>query len=206
MFARQCLRDWANDEPLQTMAYTLLVCFTCFGCSNFIPRSLPDSAMPALDGHRTVLRFVSNRSHQIQRHGSVSYRQPNRSTPDGGRRSRQENVGRIFRRARFALLAVWLFKLMPGHLSMLSLDARGRSSACFLLRRGHCDLAESIIKRSTGVKDSGRTFYGNRRRARFRSTACSHRARFCFLSDRLVIRVSLKILDRINQISGLGFF
>ena len=56
----------------------------------------------------------------------------------------------------FSLLASWgMWKLMPGHLSALSLTHAVVLGLLLGFAAVIGDLAESIIKRSTGVKDSG---------------------------------------------------
>ena len=61
----------------------------------------------------------------------------------------------------FSLLAsVGLFKLMPGHLSVLTLTHSIVLGLLLGLAAVIGDLAESIIKRSTGVKDSGNLLPG----------------------------------------------
>src|SRR5207248_1544350 len=61
----------------------------------------------------------------------------------------------------FGLLYVlWLFKLMPGHLAALNWTHATILGLLLGFAAVIGDLAESIIKRSTGVKDSGRLLPG----------------------------------------------
>ena len=61
----------------------------------------------------------------------------------------------------FSLLAsLALFKLMPGHLSVLNWTHAIVLGLLLGFAAVIGDLAESIIKRSTGVKDSGSMFPG----------------------------------------------
>ena len=83
----------------------------------------------------------------------------------------------------FSLLAsVGLFHLMPGHLSMLNLTHAIVLGLLLGFAAVIGDLAESIIKRSTGVKDSGQHVAGNWRRARPGRQPALHRAAAVFLS------------------------
>ena len=61
----------------------------------------------------------------------------------------------------FALLcSLMLFKIMPGHLSMLTWTHATALGLLLGFAAIIGDLAESIVKRSTGVKDSGRLLPG----------------------------------------------
>ena len=61
----------------------------------------------------------------------------------------------------FSLLASWgMWKLMPGHLPALSLTHAIVLGLLLGFAAVIGDLAESIIKRSTGVKDSGNLLPG----------------------------------------------
>ena len=123
VFTRQMFDSLRDDEPLQTMAYTLFGLLYVLWLFNFITKIvyvLPRSTTGVGDG--PVLLSLSDRGHEIQRHGRVSHRELDRATSANSAHQPQENMGRIFRRARhsrlFASLA--LFALMPGHLSVLN--------------------------------------------------------------------------------------
>ena len=74
---------------------------------------------------------------------------------------RKKDLGRIFGALVFALLcSLALFKLMPGHLSVLTWTHATILGLLLGFAAVIGDLAESIIKRSTGVKDSGNLLPG----------------------------------------------
>ena len=84
-----------------------------------------------------------------------------RPPPVGAAHQPEEDLGGIFRRARvFAARELGLFKLMPGHLSVLNLTHAIVLGLLLGFAAVIGDLAESIVKRSTGVKDSGNILPG----------------------------------------------
>ena len=83
----------------------------------------------------------------------------------------------------FSLLAsCGLFELMPGHLSGLNWTHATVLGLLLGFAAVIGDLAESIVKRSTGVKDSGESPAGNRRGARSRRQPSLYCAAAVFLS------------------------
>ena len=128
MFAR--LRD---DEPLQTMAYTLFGLLYVIWLFNFMTKIVyitPRSSTGMVTGQ--FYCSVSDRGDEVQRHGRLSDRQRYWTTPDDSAHQREKNMGRILRRACFfAALQSGSDQTDAGHLSALNLtDAT--SSGCFL--------------------------------------------------------------------------
>ena len=162
VFGRQMFARLRNDEPLQTMAYTLFGLLYVLWLFNFITKIVyltPRSSSG--QGHRPVLRVVFDRRHQIFGHGCVSDGQRDWAAFDGAAHQREENVGRFFGAIVLALLcSLALYKLMPGHLSVLNWTHATVLGLLLGVAAVLGDLAESIIKRSTDVKDSGNLLPG----------------------------------------------
>jgi len=162
VFARQMFERLRDDAPLRTMAYTLFGLLYVLWLFNFITKIvyvLPRSPSGATTGQFYVLYLVAVTKFSdmgayltgsaIGRHPLIPHISP-KKTWEGF-------LGAL----AFSLLASWgLVALMPGHLSVLT-----QTHAIVLgLLLGFAavigDLAESIIKRSTGVKDSGNLLPG----------------------------------------------
>src|SRR5881392_1818178 len=148
MFARQMFARLRHDEPLQTMAYTLLGLLYVLWLFNFTTKILyltPRSSTGAVTGEFYVLYLIAvTKFSAMGRH---------LMTPHISAKKTWEG---FFGALGFALLcSLMLFKLMPGHLSALTWTHA--TILGLLLGFGAVvgDLAESIIKRSTDVKDSG---------------------------------------------------
>ena len=100
VITRQMFARLREDEPLQAMAYTLFGLLYVLWLFNFMTKILyvvPRSETGASDG--AVLLPLSDRGHEVQRHGRLPYRQPHRSTSAYSAHQSKKNMGRIFRRA-----------------------------------------------------------------------------------------------------------
>src|SRR5213595_987380 len=162
MFGRQMFARLRHDEPLQTMAYTLFGLLYVLWLYNFITKIVyltPRSSTGQLTGQFYVLfliavtKFADMGAYLT---GSVVGRHlivPHIS----GKKTWEGFFGAIV----FALLcSLGLFKLMPGHLSVLNWTHATILGVLLGLAAVLGDLAESIIKRSTDVKDSGNLLPG----------------------------------------------
>jgi phosphatidate cytidylyltransferase len=162
VFARQMFSGLRDDAPLRTMAYTLFGLLYVLWLYNFIKKIVyvtPRTAAGVVTGQFYVLYCIAITKFSdmgayltgsaIGRHLLVPHISP-KKTWEG-----------FFGALAFSLLAsIGLFALMPGHLSVLN-----RTHAVVLgLLLGFAavigDLAESILKRSAGVKDSGNMLPG----------------------------------------------
>ena len=162
VFTRQMFDGLRDDAPLRTMAYTIFGLLYVLWLYNFItkivyvtPRA-PDGAVTgqfyvfyciAITKFSDMGAYVTGSL--IGRHALVPHISP-KKTWEG-----------FFGALAFSLLAsIGLFELMPGHLSVLTLT----HSIVLGLLLGFAavigDLAESMVKRSTGVKDSGNMLPG----------------------------------------------
>jgi phosphatidate cytidylyltransferase len=157
MFTREMFARLRDDQPLQAMAYTLFGLLYVLWLFNFMTKILylpPRSSTGAVTGQFYCLYLIAVTKFSdmgaylvgsaIGRHQMVPHISP-KKTWEG-----------FFGALALSLLAsVGLYKLMPGHLSFLT----GTHAVALGLLLGFAavigDLAESIIKRSTGVKDSG---------------------------------------------------
>ena len=162
VFTRQMFESLREEEPLKTMAYTLFGLLYVLWLYNFITKIVyvtPRAPNGAVTGQFYVLYCIAITKFSdmgayltgslFGRHLLVPHISP-KKTWEG-----------FFGALAFSLLAsVGLFKLMPGHLSVLTLT----HSVVLGLLLGFAavigDLAESIVKRSTGVKDSGNMLPG----------------------------------------------
>src|SRR5450432_286640 len=162
VFTRQMFESLRDDAPLQTMAYTLFGLLYVLWLYNFITKIVyvtPRAPNGSVTGQFYVFYCIAITKFSdmgayltgsaIGRHPLIPHISP-KKTWEG-----------FFGALGFSLLAsMGLFAVMPGHLSVLTLT---HSVVLGLLLRFAAvigDLAESIIKRSTGVKDSGNMLPG----------------------------------------------
>ena len=157
VFARQMFARLREDEPLQTMAYTLFGLLYVLWLFNFMTKIvylLPRSSTGAVTGQFyclyliVVTKFSDMGAYlvgsAVGRHQMIPHISP-KKTWEG-----------FFGALGLSLLAsLALFKLMPGHLSMLTWTHATVLGLLLGFAAVIGDLAESIVKRSTGVKDSG---------------------------------------------------
>jgi phosphatidate cytidylyltransferase len=162
VFARQMFARLRHDEPLQTMAYTLFGLLYVLWLFNFITKIVyltPPLSNGVLTGQFYVLYLIAVTKFAdmgayltgsaIGRHLMVPHISA-KKTWEG-----------FFGALGFALLcSLALFKLMPGHLSALTWTHATILGLLLGFAAVIGDLAESIIKRSTGVKDSGNLLPG----------------------------------------------
>jgi phosphatidate cytidylyltransferase len=157
MFARQMFARLREDEPLQTMSYTLFGLLYVTWLFNFMTKILyvvPRSETGLATGQFYCLYLIAVTKFSdmgayltgsvIGRHPLIPHISP-KKTWEG-----------FFGALAFSLLAsLGLFKLMPGHLSALNWTHAIVLGLLLGVAAVIGDLAESIVKRSTGVKDSG---------------------------------------------------
>jgi phosphatidate cytidylyltransferase len=157
VFARQMFARLRQDEPLQTMAYTLFGLLYVLWLFNFVTKIVyltPPLSNGVLTGQFYVLYLIAVTKFAdmgayltgsaIGRHLMVPHISA-KKTWEG-----------FFGALGFALVcSLALFKLMPGHLSALTWTHATILGLLLGFAAIIGDLAESIIKRSTGVKDSG---------------------------------------------------
>ncbi len=162
MFARQMFARLRGDEPLQTMAYTLFGLLYVLWLYNFITKIVyvvPRSSTGAVTGQFYVLYLITITKFSdmgayltgsvIGRHQMIPHISPKKTWEGFG--------GALV----FSLLAsLALYKLMPGHLSVLTMAHATVLGLLLGFAAVIGDLAESIIKRSTGVKNSGNMLPG----------------------------------------------
>ncbi|HWN65655.1 MAG TPA: CDP-archaeol synthase [Candidatus Binatus sp.] len=162
VFARQMFARLRHDEPLQTMAYTLFGLLYVLWLFNFITKIvyvMPRSSSGAVTGQFYVLYLIAVTKFSdmgAYLTGSVIGR--HLMIPHISAKKTWEG---FFGALVFALLcSLALFKLMPGHLSALTWSHATILGLLLGFAAVIGDLAESIIKRSTGVKDSGNLLPG----------------------------------------------
>lgn len=157
VFTRQMFDSLRDDAPLQTMAYTLFGLLYVLWLYNFITKIVyvvPRSDTGAVMGQFYVLYLIAITKFSdmgayltgslIGRHPLIPHISP-KKTWEG-----------FFGALAFSLFAsLALFRLMPGHLSVLNWTHAIVLGLLLGFAAVIGDLAESIIKRSTGVKDSG---------------------------------------------------
>ena len=162
MFARQMFARLRGDEPLQTMAYTLFGLLYVLWLYNFITKIVyvvPRSSTGAVTGQFYVLYLITVTKFSdmgayltgsvIGRHQMIPHISPKKTWEGFG--------GALV----FSLLSsLALYKLMPGHLSVLTMAHATVLGLLLGFAAVIGDLAESIIKRSTGVKNSGNILPG----------------------------------------------
>ena len=162
VITRQMFARLRADEPLRTMAYTLFGLLYVLWLFNFMTKILyvvPRSPEGAVMGQFYCLYLIAVTKFSdmgayltgsvIGRHPLIPHISP-KKTREG-----------FFGAMGFSLLAsLLLFRLMPGHLSVLTWTHATILGLLLGFAAVIGDLAESIIKRSTGVKDSGNMLPG----------------------------------------------
>jgi phosphatidate cytidylyltransferase len=162
VFARQMFSGLRDDAPLRTMAYTLFGLLYVLWLYNFITKIVyvtPRTPAGAVTGQFYVLYCIAITKFSdmgayltgsaLGRHLLVPHISP-KKTWEG-----------FFGALAFSLLAsVGLYALMPGHLAVLSWTHAVALGLLLGFAAVIGDLAESMIKRSTGVKDSGNMLPG----------------------------------------------
>jgi phosphatidate cytidylyltransferase len=162
VFTRQMFARLRDDEPLRTMAYTVFGLLYVLWLFNFITKILyltPRAADGIVTGQFYVLYLIAVTKFSdmgAYLTGSVIGR--HLMSPHISAKKTWEG---FFGAMLFALLcSLGLFKLMPGHLSMFTWTHATILGLLLGFAAIIGDLAESIIKRSTGVKDSGNLLPG----------------------------------------------
>jgi phosphatidate cytidylyltransferase len=157
VFTRQMFARLRDDEPLQTMAYTLFGLLYVLWLFNFMTKIvylIPRSSAGAVMGQFyclyliVVTKFSDMGAYLV---GSVIGR--HQMIPHISPKKTWEGFAGALGLSLLASLA--LYRLMPGHLSMLNWTHAIVLGLLLGFAAVVGDLAESIIKRSTGVKDSG---------------------------------------------------
>lgn len=162
VFTRQMFDGLRDDAPLRTMAYTLFGLLYVLWLYNFITKIVyvtPRTPNGEVTGQFYVFYCIAITKFSdmgayltgsaLGRHPLVPHISP-KKTWEG-----------FFGALAFSLLAsVGLFALMPGHLSVLTWPHAVVLGLLLGFAAVIGDLAESIIKRSTGVKDSGNMLPG----------------------------------------------
>src|SRR6266576_4109688 len=162
VFARQMFARLREDEPLQTMAYTLFGLLYVLWLFNFMTKIvylIPRSSTGAVTGQFYCLYLIAITKFSdmgaylvgslVGRHLMVPH--------ISAKKTWEGFFGAII----LALLcSLGLFKLMPGHLSVLTWTHATILGVLLGFAAVLGDLAESIIKRSTDVKDSGNLLPG----------------------------------------------
>ena len=162
VFTRQMFDRLRDDAPLRTMAYTIFGLLYVLWLYNFITKIVyivPRSSTGAVTGQFYVLYLIAITKFSdmgayltgslVGRHQMIPHISP-KKTWEG-----------FFGALAFSLLASWgMFELMPLHLSVLNWTHATVLGLLLGFAAVIGDLAESIVKRSTGVKDSGNLLPG----------------------------------------------
>src|ERR1700751_5521034 len=162
VFARQMFAALRHDEPLRTMAYTLFGLLYVLWLLNFTTKIVyltPRSTTGAVTGQFYCLYLIAvTKFSDMGAYLTGSAIGRHLMSPQISAKKTWEG---FFGALGFALLcSLALFKLMPGHLSMLNWTHATILGLLLGFAAVIGDLAESIIKRSTGVKDSGNLLPG----------------------------------------------
>src|SRR5713226_105220 len=162
VFARQMFARLRDDEPLKTMAYTLFGLMYVLWLFNFTTKIVyltPRSSTGVLTGQFYCLYLIAvTKFSDMGAYLTGSAIGRHLMSPQISAKKTWEG---FFGALGFALLcSLALFKLMPGHLSVLNWTHASVLGLLLGLAAVLGDLAESIIKRSTDVKDSGNLLPG----------------------------------------------
>ena len=161
VFRRQMFARLRHDEPLQTMAYTLFGLLYVLWLFNFITKIVyltPRSSTGQVTGQFYVLYLIAVTKFSTGAYLTGSAVGRHLMVPHISAKKTWEG---FFGAIVFALLcSLGLFQLMPGHLSVLNWTHARILGVLLGFAAVVGDLAESIIKRSTDVKDSGNLLPG----------------------------------------------
>jgi phosphatidate cytidylyltransferase len=162
VFGRQMFARLRHAEPLQTMAYTLFGLLYVLWLFNFTTKILyltPRSVSGMVTGQFYVLYLIAvTKFSDMGAYLTGSAIGRHLMSPQISAKKTWEG---FFGALLLALLcSLGLFKLMPGHLSELTWTHATVLGLLLGVGAVIGDLAESIVKRSTGVKDSGRLLPG----------------------------------------------
>ena len=157
VFTRQMFARLRHDEPLRTMAYTLFGLLYVLWLFNFITKILyltPRSPNGSVTGQFYVLYLIAvTKFSDMGAYLTGSAIGRHLMSPHISAKKTWEG---FFGALVFALVcSLALFKLMPRQLWMLTWTHAAVLGVLLGFAAIIGDLAESIIKRSTGVKDSG---------------------------------------------------
>jgi phosphatidate cytidylyltransferase len=157
VFARQMFARLRHDEPLQTMAYTLFGLLYVIWLFNFMTKILyltPRGPSGTVTGQFYCLYLIAvTKFSDMGAYLTGMLIGRHQMTPQISAKKTWEG---FYGALVFALLcSLALFKLMPGHLSYLTWTHAAILGLLLGFAAVIGDLAESIVKRSTGVKDSG---------------------------------------------------
>jgi phosphatidate cytidylyltransferase len=162
VFGRQMFARLRHDEPLQTMAYTLFGLLYVLWLFNFTTKIVyltPRSSTGVPTGQFYCLYLIAvTKFSDMGAYLTGSAIGRHLMVPQISAKKTWEG---FFGALAFSLLAsLMLFKLMPGHLSVLTWTHATVLGLLLGFAAVIGDLAESIVKRSTGVKDSGNLLPG----------------------------------------------
>jgi phosphatidate cytidylyltransferase len=162
VITRQMFESLRDDAPLQTMAYTLFGLLYVLWLFNFMTKIVyvvPRSSGGAIMGQFYCLYLIAVTKFSdmgayltgslIGKHPLIPHISP--------KKTREGFFGAL---ALSLFASLGLFKLMPGHLSYLNWTHATVLGLLLGFAAVIGDLAESIVKRATGVKDSGSLFPG----------------------------------------------
>ena len=157
VFARQMFARLREDEPLRTMAYTFFGLLYVLWLFNFITKILyltPRAENGVVTGQFYVLYLIAvTKFSDMGAYLTGSAFGRHLMSPHISAKKTWEG---FFGALALALLcSLALAKLMPGHLSKLTWTHATVLGLLLGFAAVIGDLGESIIKRSTGVKDSG---------------------------------------------------
>jgi phosphatidate cytidylyltransferase len=156
VFGRQMFARLRHDEPLQTMAYTLFGLLYVLWLFNFTTKILyltPRSGGVVSGQFYCLYLIAVTKFSDMGAYLTGSAIGRHQMTPQISAKKTWEG---FFGALMFAVLcSLMLFKLMPGHLSMLTWTHATILGLLLGFAAVTGDLAESVLKRSTGVKDSG---------------------------------------------------
>src|ERR1700731_2640747 len=162
VFTRQMFARLREDEPLQTMAYTLFGLLYVLWLFNFVTKIVyltPRSSTSMVTGQFYCLYLIAvTKFSDMGAYLTGSLIGRHQMSPHISAKKTWEG---FFGALGLALLcSLGLFKLMPGHLSVLTWTHATILGLLLGFAAVIGDLAESLIKRSTGVKDSGNLLPG----------------------------------------------
>jgi len=162
VITRQMFAGLKHDDPLQTMAYTVFGLLYVLWLFNFITKIVyltPRSASGVVTGQFYVLYLVAvTKFSDMGAYLTGSAIGRHLMSPHISAKKTWEG---FFGALAFALVcSLAMFQLMPGHLAVLNWTHATILGLLLGFAAIIGDLAESIIKRATGVKDSGRLLPG----------------------------------------------